>query len=179
MWDYTCPAFIQALAGMQHSTAFAYPTKCYFFFSQHLVPYPVQRTHDTPANNEGTVINKAIFIWSELNIKPQFCQEATVCTFLILWVPKTRPQGPFCRAAEHSQLFAKMLAAQPANWYNLQDSIALRAKRSQALTLHLLLLPRVVKRGSLFSLPKPGKQPALSCLLIRSINALSSATRQV
>lgn len=38
----------------------------------------MQRTHDTRANSEDAVINKAIFVWSELNIKPQFWQEATV-----------------------------------------------------------------------------------------------------
>lgn len=63
---------------MQHSAAFAYPTKYCFFFSQDPIPYSVQRTHDTRANNEDAVINKAIFVWSELNIKPQFWQEATV-----------------------------------------------------------------------------------------------------
>lgn len=159
MSAYTCPTFIQPLAWMQHSTAYAHPPKLYFFFSQDPVPYSLQRTHDTQANNEDVVINEDVFIWSELNIKPQFWQEATVCTLLILRVPSTRPQGPFCRTAEHSQLFSKMLAAQPANWYNLKDSIALRSKRSQALVLHLLLLPCVAKRGSLFSLQKPGKPP--------------------
>lgn len=52
------------------------PIKFYFFFSQDPVPYSVQRTHDTQADNEDVVINKAVFIWSELNIKPQIWQEA-------------------------------------------------------------------------------------------------------
>lgn len=38
-----------------------------------------------------------------------------------------------------------MLAALPANWYSLEGSVAPRAKRPQALVLHLLLLPRVAK----------------------------------
>lgn len=66
---------------MHYNTAFAYPSKGYFFFPQDPVPYSVQRTHDTQANNEDVVINKAIFIWLAFNIKPQFGQVATVCTF--------------------------------------------------------------------------------------------------
>lgn len=118
------------------------------FFSQGSVPNSVQTTHGTQANNEDVVINKAIFIWTAQDIKLQFWQLATVCTFLILWVPHTRPQGPFCRTAEYSQLFFKMLAAQPANWYSLKELVALGAKTPQDPVLHLLLLPCLAKGKS-------------------------------